>query len=164
MSDIDYKIKFKLVNHYSLRIFKNLLTCISVFSNLIVKGFFNYRLSDNYFFIGIKNYIYTGIRITPANEFIVKDEFLEEQLGKLCFNDLNHDNYKWVISYSDNTIKIYSSKDNMICYHLYGGTTTVIPKSFVVHPTITGFTNICLTKYSIIGTIGNLIRVYNFSN
>ena len=56
-----------------------------------------------------------------------------------------------------------SNKKREVWHKLLGGSMTVIPKSFVQNPLYKGFSNIELTRHSIIVSLGNLIRIYDFN-
>ena len=121
-------------------------------------------MTETNFFIGFKGRFFKEVTITPIFEFVVKESVFKDYINKLVFNDIAHDNYKFAMAFSDNTIKIFSSKDNTLWYNLLGGSMTIIPKSFVAHPSLIGFSSVHLTKYSVIGSLGNLIRIYNFNS
>ncbi|MCQ2817113.1 MAG: hypothetical protein MJ252_07595 [archaeon] len=73
------------------------------------------------------------------------------------------DPYRVIIANSNNHLKIHSSNTGKLFHYLSGGSTTVVPKSFIKHPNFNGFHIIIATRYSIIGVMGNLIREYCFT-
>jgi hypothetical protein len=135
---------------------------------------------DNSFNVPINNlFLYKFCKITDEGIFLVLPglRFIEVLLGnnKLTtvtytydnlkdkkVNCVSYDKFKFVVGFNDNTIKVFSTKEKQLWYNLLGGSMTVIPKSFVGY--IEGFHAIQLTKYSIIGCLGNLIREYSFNN
>ena len=72
------------------------------------------------------------------------------------------DKFRIVIGFNNNLLSIYSKETGNLYFNLLGGSLTVIPKSFVAKPNFNGFHLIKITRTSIIGVLGNLIRVYSF--
>jgi hypothetical protein len=160
-----YSTNFSLYNHFS-----NYLRLYLTETNNIHTYFINHNLLYNFCKILNEEGLFFVI---PNTEFLV----LEIKNGKLltekipfddalktkAVNCVDFDKFKFAIAFDDNTIKVFSSKDKVQWYNLQGGSLTVVPKSFVNNPTIKGFSQVILTKTSIIGVLGNLIREYNFS-
>lgn len=72
------------------------------------------------------------------------------------------DQYR-IVSASDNMIlSISNGETGEFWFNLLGGSLSVKPKSFVDHPVYKGFHIVKITRTSIFGVIGNLIRQYNF--
>ena len=72
------------------------------------------------------------------------------------------DKYRCVVGYDNNMIKVLNAQTGTLWYNLLGGSMTIIPKSFIKHPNYVGFHLIKLTRWSIVGAMGNLIREYSF--
>ena len=77
-------------------------------------------------------------------------------------NCLVGDKYRIIIATDNNTLGIYNRNNASLWYYLLGGSMTVIPKSFIKNPLYNGFNIIKVTRTSIIGVMGNLIREYSF--
>lgn len=84
-----------------------------------------------------------------------------QQDNKVC-NSYSSDKYRFVAGFSNNLIKVFNIQTGQMWYNLLGGSMTIIPKSFISHPNYTGFHIIKLTRWSIVGVLGNLIREYSF--
>ena len=83
-------------------------------------------------------------------------------------NHINSYNNKISLACSDNTLKIYTNNKELndiseLWYNLPGGSLKLLPKSMVLHEKYSGFHISRITDTSIIGVIGNLIRIYDFS-
>lgn len=72
------------------------------------------------------------------------------------------DKYRFVVGTSGYLIKVFNIQTGEMWYNLLGGSMTVIPKSFIGYPYCTNFHIIKLTRWSIVGVLGNLIREYSF--
>lgn len=132
--------------------------------NPIKKTFlYNYcKVNDESLMLVIPNSEFVDISI-KADKLVKNQYYLSDDLKKKKVNCVNFDKFKFVVSFDDGTIKVFSAKEKNLWYNLLSGSMTVIPKSFVAHPDIVGFSKIYLTKYSIIGAMGNLIREYSFN-
>lgn len=82
--------------------------------------------------------------------------------NKTEINVVSGDKHRVIIGTANNLLKIYSVKSGKVWYNLKGGSFTVVPKSFVAHPVYKWFHLVCLTRFSVIGVLGNLIREYSF--
>ncbi len=162
ISEIDNEIKFKLSNKEST-LNDSVLFNKNFWNSLRINNFFWKILNNNSFIIGLNNSEYKIISIRPSNNIYFENTPFVTDPNLCRINDVHSDNYKYAIAFSDNTIKIYSALDNSFWYNLYGGSMNVIPKSFISHPEIKGFSNLLVSKYSIIASLGNLIRIYNFN-
>ena len=85
---------------------------------------------------------------------------LENKGGNI--NCIEGDKFRIIIANESNTLGIYNRNDASLWYYLLGGSMTVIPKSFIKNPLYNGFNIIKVTRTSIIGVLGNLIREYSF--
>ena len=85
---------------------------------------------------------------------------LENKGGNI--NCIEGDKFRIIIANESNTLGIYNRNDASLWYYLLGGSMTVIPKSFIKNPSYNGFNIIKVTRTSIIGVMGNLIREYSF--
>ena len=94
------------------------------------------------------------------NSTPVKIYNLKNNEGKI--NCIKGDKYRIIIANDNNSLGIYNRNDASLWYYLLGGSMTVIPKSFIKNPLYNGFNIIKVTRTSIIGVLGNLIREYSF--
>ena len=99
------------------------------------------------------------------NGILILNEIKSEDLN--IPSELNYvscDDFKFAFACGDNTIKVFSSKYRKLWYTLLSGSLTVMPKSFVADTNIRGFSKVLVTKTSIIASIGNMIRQYDFNS
>lgn len=133
-------------------------------TRMLTKNPYHYsKIKEEGLVIIINNYKFTEILITQNNKLAIKNS-KDIELKSKKINSMICDSFKFAIAFDDNTIKIFSSKDKTLWYNLLGGSLTIIPKSFINHPNIQGFFKVILTKYSIIGVVGNLIRQYYYNH
>ena len=95
------------------------------------------------------------VKLSPMKEIT-----LEKSNSKM--NYCVCDKYRCVVGYDNNMIKVLNAQTGTLWYNLLGGSMTIIPKSFIKHPNYVGFHLIKLTRWSIVGAMGNLIREYSF--
>ena len=99
---------------------------------------------------------------TKANKVDGERSVKLDGINKRDINVVNGDKHRVIIGTANNLLKIYSVKSGKVWYNLKGGSFTVVPKSFVAHPMYKWFHLVCLTRFSVIGVLGNLIREYSF--
>ena len=86
--------------------------------------------------------------------------FLENEGGRI--NCVAGDKYRLIIGTEGMAIGVYRTSNASVWYYLLGGSKTVVPKSFIKNPHYEGFNLLKVSRTSIIGVLGNLIREYSF--
>ena len=86
--------------------------------------------------------------------------FLENEGGRI--NCVAGDKYRLIIGTEGMAIGVYRTSNASVWYYLLGGSKTVVPKSFIKNPHYEGFNLLKVSRNSIIGVLGNLIREYSF--
>jgi len=99
--------------------------------------------------------------IIENDKLNMEAQILDGIKGKI--NCVYSDKLKFILSCEDNSIKVFAPKSKKLRYNLLGGSTTVVPKSFVANPKKSGFSIIKVSESKILGAIGNLIREFNFT-
>jgi hypothetical protein len=102
------------------------------------------------------------IKIMP--EGLVSDYSQLKSGNNSLIKCISYDRYKYILSYEENSVEVYSSKNRELMYVILGGSSLVIPKSFVANPNYKGFSKIITSKSTVLCVMGNLLREYNFIN
>ena len=99
---------------------------------------------------------------TKSNKVDEEKSVRLEESSETEINFVTGDKHRVIVGTNNNLLKIYSVQDGKVWYNLKGGSLTVVPKSFALHPVYKWFHLVCMTRLSVIGVLGNLIREYSF--
>jgi hypothetical protein len=133
-------------------------------SSVITSNFYNIAILND----RLSSFKYSGqvfeMKIMPEGLVTQDSELKSGNKDKGLIKCISYDEFKYLLSYEENVVEIYSSKTRELIYVIVGGSTLVVPKSYVVNPYYKGFSKIMTTKSSVICVMGNLIREYSFIN
>ena len=76
---------------------------------------------------------------------------------------IDADEFRVVVGSDELFMAIFDIKNGKLWFNLFGGSKTVVPRSFVKHPDYEGFHFLKATRNAIVSVIGNLIREYRFT-
>ena len=159
----------------------NNLLSIKIYStdNLVLLGE-SILNSDTTIHINEFNLLYSGLPEKPELNYLINNKILYhvnlanfKQIRTTEINKnlkdvsnvtcIESDRHRIVFASDDLYISIFDITNGEFWYNFLGGSLSVVPSSYVKHPSFEGFHLLKISRNAIIAVMGNLIRKYSFT-
>ena len=159
----------------------NNLLSIKIYStdNLVLLGE-SILNSDTTIHINEFNLLYSGLPEKPELNYLINNKILYhvnlanfKQIRTTKINKnlkdvsnvtcIESDRHRIVFASDDLYISIFDITNGEFWYNFLGGSLSVVPSSYVKHPSFKGFHLLKISRNAIIAVMGNLIRKYSFT-
>ena len=159
----------------------NNLLSIKIYStdNLVLLGE-SILNSDTTIHINEFNLLYSGLPENPELNYLINNKILYHvnlaNFKQIRTREINKnlkdvsnvtciesDRHRIVFASDDLYISIFDITNGEFWYNFLGGSLSVVPSSYVKHPSFKGFHLLKISRNAIIAVMGNLIRKYSFT-
>ena len=159
----------------------NNLLSIKIYStdNLVLLGE-SILNSDTTIHINEFNLLYSGLPEKPELNYLINNKILYHvnlaNFKQIRTREINKnlkdvsnvtciesDRHRIVFASDDLYISIFDITNGEFWYNFLGGSLSVVPSSYVKHPSFEGFHLLKISRNAIIAVMGNLIRKYSFT-